>query len=664
MAAIILAKHAGFCPGVARAVNLVEEALVRGEKLQTLGPLIHNDQVIEQLKQAGVTVIENLAEAQPNRRVVIRAHGEGQATYQKLADLGLGYLDATCPYVAKIHKIVQREEREDREVIVFGDPAHPEVIGICGHCKGRTHVVQTADELARMLEKAKSSVEKSYILVAQTTAKLDEWQKCAKLMEKQWTCGSLFGTICNATHLRQNESANLSRQCDAMVVVGGRKSSNTAKLVEVCKLSAPTFWVERASELLPKDFARTETVGITAGASTPSFIIKEVQRRMSEILGAQQEEMSFEEMLEQSFKTIYTKEKVTAIVTSISGNEIAVDIGTKHAGYVPLHEFTDDPNAKLEELVKVGDSLELTVLRVNDVEGTAMLSKKRLDAAAGFEKVADAEEKGEILEGMVVDVVKGGVIALYSGVRVFIPASQATVSRGQELEPLLKTKVRFKILETNRQRRRAVGSIRAVLKEERKGQEEAFWNTVEIGKAYDGVVKSLTGYGAFVDLGGVDGMVHISELSWNRIKDPSEVVSAGQKLEVFIKDIDRENKKISLGHKKDNENPWEMLGKQYKTGDATMVKIVSMTPFGAFAQVIPGVDGLIHISQISNNRIGKPADVLSIGQEVQAKITDIDMDRKRVSLSIRALLTEEEQSAEETAAEEPPLVMEFGPPEE
>ena len=383
---------------------------------------------------------------------------------------------------------------------------------------------------------------------------------------------------------------------------------------------------------------------------------------MSEIVGTH-EEMSFEEMLEQSFKTIYSKEKVTGLVTSVSPTEVAVDIGTKHAGYVPLNEFTDDPGAKLDELVKAGDQLELLVLRVNDVEGTAMLSKKRLDAIAGFEKVVTAEENGEILSGQIVDVVKGGIIALYEGVRVFIPASQATLSRGQELDPLRGTQVRFKILETNRQRRRAVGSIRVVLKDARKELEESFWQGVEIGKTYNGNVKSLTSYGAFVDLGGVDGMVHVSELSWSRIKDPSEVVKVGQELEVFVKDIDRDNKKISLGHKKNDQNPWELMRQQYQVGDTAKVKIVSMTPFGAFAQVVPGVDGLIHISQISNTRIGKPADVLSIGQELDARITDIDLERKRVSLSIRALLAEEGED-EAGESEAPPVVMEFGPPQE
>ena len=660
---VILAEHAGFCHGVARAVGLVEQALERGEPLQTLGRFIHNDQVTEQFELRGVISIDDLEQALPDRVVVIRAHGEGKSTYDELKSRGLEYLDATCPYVSKIHAIVEQAGSEGEEVIILGDEEHPEVVGIRRHCTTPSHVVKNASELAGIMGTGKSSVEKSYILVAQTTAKLDEWQKCEETIKKQWTNCRQFGTICNATELRQKEAKELSGQCGAMVVVGGRGSSNTAKLYEICASAIPTVWVERAGELSPDFFKGKKSVGITAGASTPAFIIKEVQDRMNEIVGAQ-EEMSFEEMLEQSFKTIHSREKVTGIVTSITPAEIAVDIGTKQAGYIPLHEFTDDPNAKLDELVKVGDQFELIVIRVNDVEGTAMLSKKRLDAIAGFEKIIKAEESGEILQGTVVDVVKGGVVVLCEGVRVFIPASQATLSRGQDLEPLLKTKVRFKILETNKQRRRAVGSIRMVAKEDRKGNEDAFWQSMEIGKVFNGTVKSLTSYGAFVDLGGVDGMVHISELSWNRIKDPSEVVALGQNLEVFVKDIDREQKKISLGHKKSAENPWELLKQQYNVGDAAKVKIVSMTPFGAFAQVLPGVDGLIHISQISNTRIGKPSDVLTVGQEIDAKITEIDLDRKRVSLSIRALLEQAEAEAQAVEAEAAPVVMEFGPPEE
>lgn len=432
-----------------------------------------------------------------------------------------------------------------------------------------------------------------------------------------------------------------------MVVVGDRASSNTKKLFEICSSKTQTIWVETAKELFGVCLQDVNSVSITAGASTPAWIIKEVHETMSEILENQnQEEQSFEEMLNQSFKSTYNGEKVTATVTGIKPNEISVDIGTKHAGYVPLHELTDDPNAKPEDIVSKGDQLELLVVRVNDVEGTVMLSKKRLDAQAGFEKVMNAADTGEVLEGVITEVIKGGVLALTNGMKVFIPASHATLSRNEPLEDLLKKKVSFKILEVNRQRRRAVGSIRLVVKEQRKELEAKFWETVEVNKTYEGVVKSLTDYGAFVDLGGVDGMVHISELSWGKIRHPSQVVKVGDKINVFVKDIDPEKKKISLGYKKDEDNPWTILKTKYQVGDIAKVKIVSLTSFGAFAELIPGIDGLIHISQISSERIEKPADVLSVGQEVDVKITEIDYDANRISLSIRALLQKEEPVVE------------------
>ena len=462
--------------------------------------------------------------------------------------------------------------------------------------------------------------------------------------------------------MRQQEAESLARESELMVVIGGRHSSNTKKLYEIASQFTRAVLIEDANELSGVTMAGVRKVGITAGASTPACIIKEVQKTMSENQN-NQEELSFEELLDQSFKSTYTGEKVTGVVTGIAPNEISVDIGTKHAGYLPVSEFTDDPQADISQLVHKGDELELMVVRVNDVEGTVMLSKKRLDAIAGFEKVMNAVDTGEVLEGVVVEVVKGGVLALTNGVKVFIPASQATMSRGQDLNTLLKQRVEFKILEVNRQRRRAVGSIRAVSAEKRKELEEKFWTEVEVGKHYQGTVKSLTSYGAFVDLGGVDGMIHISELSWQRIKHPSAVVKEGDVVDVYVKDIDPEKKKISLGYKKTEDNPWVILQNKYQVGDVATVKIVSMTTFGAFAQLIPGVDGLIHVSQIANERIGKPSDVLSVGQEVQVKITEIDFENKRVSLSIRALLEEnaEQEQENEDAA---PTVYEAAPPSE
>lgn len=366
------------------------------------------------------------------------------------------------------------------------------------------------------------------------------------------------------------------------------------------------------------------------------------------------DEMSDMEALEYSLSHMSTDQHVKGYVLAVTPTEIQVDIGRKHAGYVPIDEYSADPDVKAKDEVKVGDILDLIVMRTNDQEGTVMLSKKRYDASAIWENFCASAGTDDILTGKVTEVVKGGILVMSKGIRVFIPASQATASRSDSLEDLLNQTVKFRILEVNRQRHRAVGSIRSVLRDERKEQEAEFWNNIEEGKVYTGKVKSLTSYGAFVDLGGVDGMVHISELSWRRIKNPSEVVSVGDVIEVYVKSFDAEKRRVSLGYKKAEDNPWSIFLRDYKEGDVVNVKIVSMTAYGAFANIIEGIDGLIHISQISHDRIAKPQDVLTVGQEVEAKITQIDTERKRISLSIKAL-TEPEAAGEEAPAEDAPV---------
>lgn len=663
---VTVAKTAGFCFGVRRAVDTVyrqleESCRTESPKLYTLGEIIHNPQVVEELNDLGAVAVEQLPELLTLEQtekvpVIIRSHGVPHSVYEAFEQNGIPYVDATCPYVRQIQKIVA-DQPQDTLVLVAGDAKHPEVKGIIGHCNATFVTFESAEELQKITENSPNLAKMNSVMVAQTTFNTSEWQKCVETAKKLYTKPKIFDTICKATLMRQTEAAHLAEVSDIMIVIGGRHSSNTRKLSDICSRYCKTIWVETAQELLNGQadvvcqIAAGSRVGVTAGASTPVRIIKEVQKTMSEIL--KEEEMSFEEMLDQSFKSAYTGEKVKAVVTSVAPNEITVDIGTKHTGYVPLAELTSDPSLKPEDIVKKGDEIELVVLRVNDVEGTVMLSKKRLDAQAGFEKVMAAAGTGEVLSGTVTDVVKGGVLAITEGVKVFIPASLSGVSKNEPLEQLLKQKVDFVIREVNEKRHRAVGSIKDVLKEQKKALEEKFWGEVEVGKRYQGVVKSLTSYGAFVDLGGVDGMVHISELSWLRIKHPSDVVKVGDVLDVYVKDIDTENKKISLGYKKTEDNPWEVLKRDYEIGSVVTAKVVSMTAFGAFAQIIPGVDGLIHISQISNERINKPQDVLTIGQEVQVQITDIDFDKKRVSLSMKALLDDSaEEAAEEVSAED------------
>ena len=667
---VTVAKTAGFCFGVRRAVDTVYTQLELTApsplKLFTLGEIIHNSQVVDELKELGafpVDSLEELLEQELARRtqglpfvpVIIRSHGVARNVYDALEQHQIPYIDATCPNVQRIQKIAA-EQPKGTLLLIAGDSTHPEIQGIMGHCNVTCVTFQSAKELVNLTEKHANLSKMNSVMVAQTTFNTSEWQKCVETAKNLYTNLKIFDTICKATLMRQTEAAQLAEVSDFMIVIGGRHSSNTRKLSDICSRFCPTIWVETARELLSGQadvvcqIDAGSRVGVTAGASTPVRIIKEVQKTMSEIV--KEEEMSFEEMLEQSFKSTYTGERVKAIVTGIAPNEITVDIGTKHTGYVPLAELTSDPSLKPEDIVKKGDEIELVVLRVNDVEGTVMLSKKRLDAQAGFEKVMAAAGTGEVLSGTVTDVVKGGVLAVTEGVKVFIPASLSGVSKNEPLEQLLKQKVDFVIREVNEKRHRAVGSIKDVLKEQKKALEEKFWSEVEVGKRYQGVVKSITSYGAFVDLGGVDGMVHISELSWLRIKHPSDVVKVGDVLDVYVKDIDAENKKISLGYKKTEDNPWEVLKRDYEIGSVVTAKVVSMTAFGAFAQIIPGVDGLIHISQISNERINKPQDVLTIGQEVQVQITDIDFDKKRVSLSMKALLDESAEEASEEAAEE------------
>lgn len=679
MQEIKLAKTAGFCFGVNRAVDLVYSMLGEGKTVYTLGPIIHNPQVVADLERRGVVIVEEIGAVPQGAVIVVRTHGVPAAVIQAIQDKGLECCDATCPFVSKIHKIVAKQSERGDIVLIAGDPVHPEVRGIRGHCLGESYVFNSVGQLEELLHTHPEFSYKSISAVAQTTFNIKVWENCVKKLNLVCTNATVFDTICNATQERQEEAIALSHTCGAMVIIGGRQSSNTAKLRDVCARNCPTFLIETAKELSGIDFSSYSSIGVTAGASTPAGIIKEVLETMSELLNenpelveekaetaapaeeaaaeqpAQEEapaeksfdEMSFSEALEASLQSMNTDQKVKGTVVGMSPSEIQVDIGRKHAGYIPLDEFSADPTVNPLEVVKVGDVLDLIIMKTNDAEGTVMLSKKRFDAIKAWDDVVKASEDESVLEGVVTDVIKGGVLASTNGVRVFIPASLATASRGEPLEGLLHQHVKFRIIEVNKSRRRAVGSIRAVLKEERKAAEDAFWAQAEVGQVYTGTVRTIVSYGAFVDIGGVDGMVHISELSWNRIKNPSEVVSVGDQIEVYIKALDPEKRKISLGYKKVEDNPWEILRRDYPIGSEVTAKVVGMTAFGAFAQIIPGIDGLIHISQIADHRIEKPQDVLSIGEEVRVKITDIDFDKKRVSLSIRALLKDAQEINED-----------------
>ena len=633
---ICLAKTAGFCFGVDRAVQMTCRLLDEGKKVATLGPLIHNPQVVADLERRGAVVVNSPREVPAGCQVVIRSHGVPQSVYDELTALGVPWQDATCPFVAKIHAIARRAGEEGVCLAVAGDKTHPEVQGIVGHTRGETFVFGDLAELQAW--KGPENPEKRMFVVAQTTFQATKWQECSEFLKKAYTNAEIFDTICNATWARQQEAEDLSRRCDLVVVIGGHHSSNTQKLVAVAAKHTRAVTVETASELQPEWFADVRTAGVTAGASTPSSIIEEVLNSMTEI----NDSMSFEEMLNASEeKRVHAGSIVKGVVTSISANEIQVDIGAKQTGFVRLSELTDDSSAKVEDLVKVGDELDLIVEKVMDQDGVIQLSRKKLASRKGMEEIAKAAESGEVVEGDVTEYNKGGVVVNVKGVKVFVPRSQATMRRDEDYTALVGKHVRLVVTECSG--RKIVGSINKVTAEENKLRREEFWANVEVGKAYTGVVKSLTSYGAFVDIGGVDGLCHISELSWNRIKHPSEVVSVGDTIEVYVKDIDRENHKVSLGYKKSEDNPWEQLRNNYPVGSVFHAPVVSLTKFGAFVRILPGVDGLVHISEISNERVEKVSDVLKVGDMVDVKLLDVDFDKKRISLSMKALLKDNEQ---------------------
>ena len=660
---IVIASNAGFCFGVKRATDVVEQRIKNkkdGEKIYTLGHLIHNEGYIKYLEENGVfsidiSDIEHICEnasADAPVTVYVRAHGipcEDEALLCKCRTENqyFDYIDMTCPYVKKIHKIAKENTGEDTFFSVLGSKSHPEVVGIMSYADGDKRVFESVDELEAFLKNDDLSKmhKKRLILTAQTTQNLAQWEKSLKIIKKYCTNSNFFDTICSVTETRQTEAKSLAENSDFMIVVGGRESSNTAKLYKICKDACDqTIWVENASEL-DGGFPTNNKIGIVAGASTPKRDIEEVFLIMSEMTE------NFAELLEQSLKTLNTGDTVTGYVTHVTDAELQLDLGAKVTGIIKAEQITDDASVRLTDTFHIGDAVEAFVIRVSDIEGVAELSKKRTDSDKNWKNIVALKDSGEVVSGKVLKAVAGGLTVNVDSVNVFVPASHSGIAKDGDLTTLVGKTVDLKIIEIKEQGKRAIGSIKVVLNAARRAQTEEFWANIEEGKQYTGTVRSLTSYGAFVDLGGVDGMVHVSELSWKSIKHPSAVVAVGDEITVFVKSFDRETKRISLGYKTDDTNPWLLFTNRYQVGDVASVKIVNMMPFGAFAEIMDGVDGLIHISKIANKRIGKPADVLELGQVVDAKIIEIDNEKQKISLSIRDLLVEEEAPVEEVAEE-------------
>ena len=650
---IIRSAEAGFCPGVRRAdegVRALLSAAKGTERIFTLGELIHNAQYNAELEALGarsVTLSELskiLASANGEVKLVIRTHSVTKETEEELSRLSdkyphLSVIDMTCPFVKRIHRIAEENTGEDTYFVLFGNEAHPESQGIISHARGKKIIISSPEEAETLDAEGKIP-----ILCSQTTQNLLQFIKIKKIFEKLYTNAKIFDTICNVTEKRQNEAISLAGECDAMIVIGGRHSSNTEKLYKLSKsVCQRTYAVETSDELSPEEFFGLEKVGITAGASTPDGIILEVIKVME----------NFSQMLEGSLKTLHTGETVTGTVFTISESEIKLDLGAKFTGVLTKEQITDDPSAKLTEMFKIGDEVEVFVIRVEDGKGLATVSKKRVDSDNSWVVLKDAFDNGTVLTGKVAAVVKGGVIVNVAGNRVFVPASQTGIAKGGDLSVLVGTDAELKLLEFDVQKKKALGSIKVVANEKKRAEEDAIWATLEVGKHYMGTVKNLTSYGAFVDIGGIDGMVHNTELSWKRIKHPSAVVSVGQEIDVFIKELDVEKRRISLGYKTQEMDSWFKFTQQYKEGDIVSAKIVSLMPFGAFAEVFEDVDGLIHISRISTERINSPQDVLKVGDVVDVKITEIDDENRKLALSIRAITeaAEKAAAAERAAAE-------------
>ena len=690
---IRVARYGGFCFGVSRAVTAVEKLTEGCEKgrIFTLGNIIHNPTVVSDLKEKGVvsvssqdiqSIFEKTDKDNPST-VVIRTHGVEKHisdTLERLAEQNPYFhvMDCTCPYVQKIHKIVSENSKEDAVTLIFGDGDHPEVLGIQSYAKGRTFVFSTAEQLEREII-PKLGKNSDIIMVSQTTQKLSEWKKCQKILNLVFNKAIIFDTICSVTENRQTEAKELAERSDVMIVVGGRESSNTNKLYRTASAVCPrTYLIETADEVRGISLEPGLNIAITAGASTPDSIIEEVKTIMSEEIKdgivteeeiavqegqaapeaeitTVQEGDDFAKMLDETFKTLNTGDVVTGVITSIAPTEIHVDIGAKSTGILMYDDITDEPGVKLEEVFKIGDEITAYAVRVSDVDGIATLSKKKYDAKSNWNTIVELYNSGEYVEGKFVEIVKGGAICIIKGVKAFVPASHTTVERDGDMSALLGQKMPFKVIEVDEGRRRVKASARiparAAAREARKAAEVDFWNEIEVGKVYTGTVRAIQSYGAFVELGaGVDGMVHTTELSWNHIKSPAEVVSVGDEITVFVKSFDVEKKRISLGYKTEETNPWNLFTSQYNVGDVVSVKIVNIMPFGAFGEVLPGADGLIHVTELADKKVAKPEDVVSVGDVVDVKIIDINYEKKKISLSIRALI---EESAADEADEAP-----------
>ena len=650
-----MASGAGFCFGVRRAYKILEDEITKKrptDTIVTLGSFVHNPQIVEQLRSRGIPPITegdidslaSSADSEHNVTVVLRTHGVSKALTEKLLLIEkenpyFKSVDCTCPCVSHIHRIVEKESGIDPDntlIVIIGNSEHPEVTAIRSYCTCESQVFATLDEL-KTLQTNKSHV----VCVAQTTQKLTECKLCQNYLLNRFTFTKIYDTICRVTEERQTEVEKLARESDVMLIIGGKESSNTNKLFEISKQIQPnTFFVEQISEIPLEGINPNIKLGISAGASTPDSLIEEAILAMSNIFENKTEDFAAL-LAESEINMPRTGALVKGTVVGVNERDVTVDLKSSCTGIIAASEFDDDENG-----IKVGDEIEAVVVKKNDVEGIFTLSKKQADSRASKGKIEQAYNNGDILEGKVTEIIKKedavkGVIISALHAKFFVPASQTGVAKNGDVSALLGTTQQFKITELGAGVKRTVASISIVEKEKRLAEVEEFWSTLTEGKVFEGTVKSMTDYGVFVNIGPIDGMVHKSELSWKRFRVPSDIVSVGDTLTVYIKDLNPEKKRISLGCKTAENNPWNIFVSQHNVDDVVSVKIANIMTYGAFAEIVDGVDGLIHISQIANKRLGSPAEVLHTGDVVDAKIIEIDNENRKVSLSIRALLDPE-----------------------
>ncbi|MGN0496745.1 MAG: bifunctional 4-hydroxy-3-methylbut-2-enyl diphosphate reductase/30S ribosomal protein S1 [Lachnospiraceae bacterium] len=634
---VLLAKTAGFCFGVKRAVDMVYEQASKGH-VYTYGPIIHNEEVIRDLEEKGVHIVHSLDEVEHLNEgtLVIRSHGVEKSIYEKAKEKGLELVDATCPFVKKIHNIVDKDSGEGRHIVIVGDAAHPEVQGIMGWCNSEPTVISSTKEAELLCFSDNESIS----LVSQTTFNHNKFNSIVEILDKKGYNINVYNTICNATEERQREAASIAEQVDAMIVIGGKNSSNTQKLYDISKKEcANTYYIQTLVDLDLAAFESVGRVGITAGASTPNHIIKEVHGSMAEDFGK-----LFEESLAEESK-ISTGKIVKGTVISVNEDEIILNINYKADGIITKNEFSNDPNVSLVDKVHENDEIEAKVIKTNDGEGQVLLSVKRVAAEKANEKLEEAFNNDEVLKGVVTQVVNGGLSVKVDEATVFIPASLVSDTFERDLSKYMNQEIEFKITECNPRKRRIIGDRKVLVAAKKQELKDALFAKINVGDKVKGTVKNVTDFGAFIDLGGADGLLHISEMSWGRVDNPKNVFSVGDEVEALIKDIQGE--KIALSLKFDETNPWVKAEEKYAVGNIVTGKVARMTDFGAFVELEPGVDALLHVSQISRQRIEKPSSVLSVGQEIEAKVVDFRLDERKISLSMKELLPEEEFVDEE-----------------